>query len=231
MRDVAARGVFAAVLAAAAGIAAGAAMPPPDPPRTRVPVVDRLAPPRDDESCGLDPVAQRLAQMIRTHPLQARVSLRCSALLAQVAAQRAAEMARRGQVSHHYGVVSPNKRLRKAGYRLPTSYPRMFDNQVEALAGGYATAEHALQAFLDSPPHRTHLLAENAFYAEQDEIGVGFARNPDSNHVDYWVVYIARRAEGGNPLSSTMVRSAAGATSSGGPFDPEPDASDPDRDR
>jgi uncharacterized protein YkwD len=183
-------------------------MPPAHGPRTQVPAIDRLAPPRDDESCGLDPVAQRLAQMIRTHPLQARVRMRCSALLAQVAAQRAAEMARRGQVSHHYGVISPNKRLRKAGYRLPSSYPRMFDNQVEALAGGYATAEHALQAFLDSPAHRTHLLAEHPFYAEQDEIGVGFARNPDSNHVYYWVVYVARRAEDGNPPGSTVVRSA-----------------------
>jgi len=186
-------------------------MPPAGVPRAQSLPGEQFAPPRSDEMCGVEGAAQKLAEMIRSHPLQARVRLRCSALLAQVAAVKAAEMARRGQVSHHYGVTAPNRRLRKAGYRLPASYPGMFDNQVEAIAGGHATAEDALQAFLVSPAHRMHLLAESPFYAEQDEIGVGYARNADTNHVYYWVVYVARRADSGNPARITTARAGNGA--------------------
>ena len=159
--------------------------------------------PRHDEAvdapCGLSPEAARLAELIRAHPQQRRARLRCSGVLAAVASEKAAEMARQGRVTHTLGVVPPNRRLRKAGYRLPPSYPGMDANQVEAVGGGFPTPEHALQAFLASTGHRAHLLAEHPFYAEQDEIGVGFARNPDTEYQEFWVVYIARRASGGNP--------------------------------
>jgi uncharacterized protein YkwD len=195
------------LLCASGALLAGVA--PPDPSRP-VPVPD--APPAptadDDESCGLAPEAAALAELIRRHPLQQRVRLRCSGLLAHIAADKAAEMARRNQVTHDLGVVPPNRRLRKAGYRLPTRYPGMFSNQVETVGGGLPTPELALVAFLDSPGHRTHLLAEQAFYVEQDEIGVGYARNPDSSHIHYWVVYIARRADSGNPPIDSSTRRA-----------------------
>lgn len=150
-------------------------------------------------ACGHSLQAQQLAELIRTHPLQRRMRLRCHPVLAAVADAKAREMAARGQVSHIYGVMAPNRRLRQAGYTLPSSYPGSIHNQVEAVSGGYATAADALQAFLDSRPHRTHLLAEHPFYAEQDEIAVGYARNPSTEHVDYWVVFIARRSDSGNP--------------------------------
>lgn len=152
-----------------------------------------------ESACGTTPQAQQLAELIRRHPLQSRFRLSCHPVLAQVAALKAEEMAARGRVTHIYGVMAPNRRLRHAGYALPHSYPSAFHNQVEAVSGGYATAEAALKAFLESPAHRTHLLAEHPFYAEQDEIAVGYARNPQSEHVDFWVVYIARRADSGNP--------------------------------
>lgn len=154
---------------------------------------------RSASACGYSLQAQQLAELIRTHPLQRRMRLHCHPVLAAVADAKAREMAERGQVSHIYGVMAPNRRLRQAGYTLPSSYPGSIHNQVEAVSGGYATAADALQAFLDSRPHRTHLLAEHPFYAEQDEIAVGYARNPDSEHVDYWVVFIARRIDSGNP--------------------------------
>ena len=160
---------------------------------------DRTATPGTLDACGQTPQAQRLAALIQSHPLQPRVRLACNPLLAEVAAQKAREMAERGQVTHIFGVLAPNRRLRQAGYALPAQYPGAFHNQVEAVAGGYASAEEALQAFLSSPPHRAHLLAEHPFYAEQDEIAVGYAHNRDSDHIDYWVVYIARRNDSGNP--------------------------------
>ncbi len=150
-------------------------------------------------ACGHSAQAQRLAELIRRHPLQRRVRLSCHPLLAEAARAKAEEMAARDQVSHIYGVLAPNRRLRNAGYLLPADYPGAYHNQVEAVSGGYATAEEALQGFLDSPPHRMHLLAEHPFYAEQDEIAVGYARNRDSDYVDFWVVFIARRADSGNP--------------------------------
>lgn len=151
------------------------------------------------DACGRSPQARQLAELIRSHPLQRRLRLSCHPVLAAAAEDKAQEMALRGHVSHIYGVMAPNRRLRQAGYRLPLSYPGMFHNQVEAVSGGFSTAAEALQAFLDSRPHRTHLLAEHPFYAEQDEIAVGYARNPSTEHVDYWVVFIARRIDSGNP--------------------------------
>jgi uncharacterized protein YkwD len=160
-------------------------------------------------ACGHSPQARQLVELIRNHPLQRRPRLSCHPVLAAAAADKAEEMAARGQVSHIYGVMAPNRRLRQAGYRLPLSYPGMFHNQVEAVSGGFSTAAEALQAFLDSRPHRTHLLAEHPFYAEQDEIAVGYARNPDSEHIDYWVVFIARRIDSGNP--PTLLQAEASA--------------------
>lgn len=145
------------------------------------------------EHCGANPEAKRLAEMILAHPGQQRATLRCNPLLSRIAADKAREMARTGRVAHYGSMVSPNMRLRRAGYVLPGYYPRGVANQVEAVAGGYATAEEALAAFLGSQTHREHLLGEHPFYASQDEIGVGYYRDPDSEHVEYWAVYVAKR--------------------------------------
>jgi hypothetical protein len=164
------------------------------------------------DACGHSPQARQLAELIRSHPLQRRLRLSCHPLLAAAAADKAEEMAARGHVSHIYGVMAPNRRLRQAGYRLPQSYPGTFHNQVEAVSGGFSTAAEALQAFLDSRPHRIHLLAEHPFYAEQDEIAVGYARNPDSEHIDYWAVFIARRVDSGNPPTLLQAEATSGPT-------------------
>jgi uncharacterized protein YkwD len=151
----------------------------------------------EDATCALHPEAVRAAALIRHHALQTRRVLRCSPQLAAIAADKAREMARRNQVTHAFGVTPPNRRLRLAGYPLDPHYPRGWDNQVEAVAGGFTTAEDAVEAWLASPGHRQHLLAEHPFYAEQDEIGVGYHYDRDSDHVGYWVVYIARAKPGG----------------------------------
>lgn len=190
---------LAAATLCASGVLLAGALPPDTTHPHGVPSTPPMPAAGENAPCGLAPEAAALAELIRRHPLQRRVRLSCSGLLSRVAADKAAEMARRSQVTHDLGVVPPNRRLRKAGYHLPTSYTGMFGNQVEAVAGGLPTPEFALEAFLDSLPHRIHLLAEQAFYVEQDEIGVGYARDPDSRHGHYWVVYIARRVDSGNP--------------------------------
>ena len=90
---------------------------------------------RAEAMCGEDPYAQRLAELIINDPEQQRPRLRCNDTLVQVATRKAQEMAEMGLVSH-LGESDPNTRLRSAGYALPTYYPLIGANQVEAVAGG-----------------------------------------------------------------------------------------------
>lgn len=133
--------ILAFVLAAGCGVAIGAASPPASTAADRVRIADTGPVEPLAESCGNDPVAAQLAELIRQHPLQQRVQLRCSGLHAEVAAQKAAEMARLGQVSHTYGVVAPIPRLGKAGYALPSNYPGTNNNYVESISGAIAIGQ------------------------------------------------------------------------------------------
>jgi len=146
------------------------------------------------ESCGLNQQAQRLAELIINDPLQQRPILACNPLLAKVADAKAREMAEQGRVSH-IGRSAANKRLIDAGYNLHKRYPRLFENNVEAIAGGIRSVDEVWQGFKESEGHRSHLLAEDDFYRVQNEIGVGFYRDPKTPHVYYWVVYIAHQIE------------------------------------
>jgi uncharacterized protein YkwD len=141
--------------------------------------------------CGLHPKAKQLALLIINDSQQKRSRLSCNLILAQVAAQKAQEMAEKGTVTHYAGNVGANKRLIDAGYPLPDSYPTLYHNQVEAVAGGFSSADEVWQELKDSDGHRAHMLGEHSFYLEQDEIGVAFYRKWHSPHVEYWVVYIA----------------------------------------
>lgn len=143
-----------------------------------------------DSDCGASVQAQQLAHMIILAEGQQRRDLRCNATLSAAAADKAQDMAEQ-QFITHYGDGGANRRLLKAGYDLPNEYPRWFSNQVESIAGGNATATDMWQAFMQSTPHRVHLLAEHPFYVHQNEIGVGYVRDKDSWYEHYWVVYIA----------------------------------------
>jgi len=46
---------------------------------------------------------------------------------------------------------------------------------------------------LPAATHRRHLLGVDGFYAENREIGVGYATNPDSTYSRYWAVHIGRQ--------------------------------------
>ncbi len=142
--------------------------------------------------CGLHQKARQLAKLIISDPEQKRIKLVCNSLLAKVAEEKAKEMASLKRVSH-VGRSYANRRLLKAGYPLSEIYPRLFENNVEAIAGGIKNPEEMWQEFKDSDAHRTHLLAEHEFYQLQDKIGVGFYSDSKTPHVEYWVVYIAHQ--------------------------------------
>lgn len=120
-----------------------------------------------------------------------------------LAETKAKDMAERGLVSHFLG-GSPNTRIRDAGLTLPDYYGDAMSNQVEALAGGYTTAEDVWYALKGSTSHRQHLLAELPFYQEQDQIGIAFYKDYSTPHVEYWAIYLTKLADSSLPDSETQ---------------------------
>ena len=148
------------------------------------------------DACGNNLEARKLVQLIMNDAAQQRVKLSCNVLLAQAAKAKAELMAERGMVMHNLG-GSPNSRLRELGYELPPYYGVAFSNQVEAIAGGYESAEEVWHGFKKSDVHADHLLARLEFYQEQDEIGVAYFKKWHSPHIHYWVVYVSKGFEPG----------------------------------
>lgn len=148
------------------------------------------------ESCGENEKARTLAKLVVEDGDQQRSSLRCNSLLTSIAQEKAEEMALTGKVSHRgTGGGLPDQRLIDAGYLLKLPDGAGYGgNHVEAVQGGESHPEDILSRFKNSYQHRVHLFGEHEFFLQQDEIGVGYAYNWDSPHVDYWVVYIASQA-------------------------------------
>ena len=114
-------------------------------------------------------------------------------VLTAVARARAADMAKRHYFSHtDPDGNGPNMIARSAGYPLPSSWCRSRgENFIESIGAGQATAEAAWDAWMHSPVHRTHLLAQSSFYRDQTNFGIGFYSDPASPFRNYWVVLTA----------------------------------------
>ncbi len=145
-------------------------------------------------SCVPNPQEEAIARYMIEHPDQRRPSLTCHPILARVARERAEDMARRHYFSHvnpdGYG---PNYLVRQAGYVLPSYYDTSpTANNIESIAAGYPTAEAVWNGWMNSSGHRTHLLGLHPFFAEQIEYGIGYAYDPTSPYVHYWVVITAK---------------------------------------
>jgi uncharacterized protein YkwD len=156
-----------------------------------LPIVVGEEPP---SGCAPNLQEAQIAQFMIEHPEQQRPSLTCHPILAQVARERAQDMADRHYFSHvnpdGYG---PNYLVEQAGYDLPSYYDSTPDaNNIESIAGGYATAEAAWQGWMNSPGHRTHLLGLDPFWAEQIDYGIGYVYEADSDYGHYWVVITAK---------------------------------------
>ena len=86
----------------------------------------------------------------------------------------------------------PNHRVEEAGYTLPTYYSQAADgNNIQALSGGWSTADDAWGALITSSGTRRQLLGEIDFYAKQIEYGIGHVYDPDSEYKHYWVIITA----------------------------------------
>lgn len=143
------------------------------------------------EDCGFNKKSRALAKLVREDPDQLRNNLSCSSVLSKIAQKKAEEMAEAGKVTHYGTWGSPNERLIKEGYRLDIPEDAMGSNYVEAVQGGEGIPVTVLDRFKNSYQHRVHLFGEHDFFLAQDQMGVGYAYNWESPHVDYWVVYIA----------------------------------------
>lgn len=139
--------------------------------------------------CDLNPQEQEIADLAAQHPDQGRASMSCDPILAQVARERALDMGIRHYFSHtNPDGFGPNYLVRQAGYGLPSWYGTANDaNNIESIAAGYTTAAFAWAGWLNSSGHRAHVLAENAFWADQTNYGIGYAYVPNSPYRHYWV--------------------------------------------
>lgn len=108
--------------------------------------------------------------------------------LVQAARRHSQDMAINNFFSH-YGSdgSSPFDRIRDAGYSFTTAG--------ETIAGGYTSPEAAVDAWMNSPPHRNILLGNYV------DVGVGYAYNVDSTYRHYWTADFAVPS-GGNPTAT-----------------------------
>jgi len=136
-----------------------------------------------------------LTTLIIESALQKRSEMQLNGTLASVARARAEDMANSGYFSHtNLDGNGPNFLVRDAGYILPDSYGMELDsNNIESIAAGYENAGDTLEAWINSPGHRTHVFGEIPFHREQVDFGVGFAANPESPYGFYWVFISARQ--------------------------------------
>ena len=144
----------------------------------------------NEVTCGNNEQAHQLAQLIRFNQQQQRMALRCNEKLNEIALIKAGYIIENQDIWHNAGHMAPNQLLRHHGFKLPKTYP-LFGNQVEALAGGEESAKEVFADFLNSKPHKKLLLGEDAFFKSQDQIGVAFVKNINTEHEFYWVVIIA----------------------------------------
>lgn len=156
--------------------------------------VSEAAAPTLSRGCdALNDDEQSLGDIIQDSPSQQRDFMACNPILAQVARDRARDMAVRDYFGHtNPDGIGPNTLVRAAGYNLPSFYASSADgNNIESIAAGYRSAEEAFEGWLNSPGHRVHMLGEMDFYKDQVEFGVGYYYSENSTYKHYWVLLSA----------------------------------------
>lgn len=133
--------------------------------------------------CGTNVQAQELAMLIIEHEEQQRGELRCNALLAEAAAQRAKTLVTDPESDER----TPNQVVIEAGFRFASYYPPV-GNQVQADAPDRATPEDAADYLSSSFHHRDLVLGYGEFFSRQTQIGVGYY---ESDGQSRYVVFIA----------------------------------------
>ena len=163
------------------------------------------------DTVTLSPEEQVIANHLVSDPNQHRPFLHLDPILTKVARQRAADMAARGYFDHvdpqGYG---PNWKVAHAGYALPAGWTNPVSlNYIESIAAGESTAGATWNDWMNSTPHKDHLLALESAFAQETSYGVGYANVPGSKYTYYWVVITCPPAP--NPPQIAITSPAANA--------------------
>ncbi len=149
--------------------------------------------PRAQADVTLNAQEQIIANHLINDPGQQRPFLQLDPILTQVARSRALDMGRQ----HYFGDVGPNGegpdyQVQQAGYVLPAIWGTARDtNYIESIAAGESSADATWRDWMNSGPHRQHVLGTNAAYVTETSYGVGYAAVPGSPYTYYWVVITA----------------------------------------
>lgn len=113
--------------------------------------------------------------------------------LVAVARNKARDMATRRYFGHVTpDSVGPNHLVRAAGFPLPLWWgTSRTENNVESLSAGFQSASAAWNALIESPGHRSHLLADDSFYRDQTAYGIGYYYDQNSPYWHYFVIITA----------------------------------------
>jgi hypothetical protein len=142
-------------------------------------------------------LANRLVADRGQHRDKSRMTL--DPILTSVARARAQDMATRRYFSHvNPDGLGPNFLVRAAGYALPSGWSGRSGNFIESIGAGQSTAGEAWEAWMRSPMHRTHLLAQGSFYRNQTNFGIGSYSDPSSPFRRYWVIITAPPVSNGD---------------------------------
>jgi uncharacterized protein YkwD len=132
--------------------------------------------------------------------VKARPALKWNDILAKVAEEKAADMAKRDYFSHTTPEgLGINRLIHDAGYKLPAYMLK--DKSAtffESIAAGRSTGKGIIDMLVrdENTPglgHRKHLLGIDDFWAGCTDCGIGIARNPRSKFRVYSSVIIARQ--------------------------------------
>ena len=141
----------------------------------------------------LSPEEAAIAGFMVNDPDQQRPAMQLDPILSQVARERAQDMADRDYFSHtNPDGFAANYLVWQAGYDLPAFWGHgATDNFIESIAAGYSAPADTWVDWMNSPPHRTHILALDPFYQNQTSYGVGYAYSAISTYHHYWVIITA----------------------------------------
>ncbi len=119
--------------------------------------------------------------------------------LAQAAEKKALDMAKRDYFDHvdpdGYGM---NYWISKAGYTLPEEWLKKKSyNNFESIQAGLSSGIEVIKNLIldegtNPPGHRNHLLGIIPFWSNCADVGIGMARDPDSEYEYYTCVLVAK---------------------------------------
>lgn len=138
-------------------------------------------------------VEAEIVELLRDHAEgQGRVEMIVDPALSDIAQIKADDMIARDYLAHtDPSGVGPNFLAQREDYFLPVGYSNKLNgNNIESLAEDRRwpsgiSAARAVDGWVNSPSHRTHVLGENEFFSKQVRVGVGVATNVEEERNVY----------------------------------------------